>query len=276
MTLRLLVVASETPTQRAQRRRHAGASSDETYKETLLSLRPDASVETISCVDTALDPPGFDLEGFDGVFFAGSPIDMQNDGLEARSAANFMSNVYQVGVPAFGSCAGLQIAAVAAGGRSEPRLPHMKAGFVRGITATDAGRRHPLLAGREIVWNAPAMHAQIVAELPEGGTLLARSRHTPVEAAEIRHANGVFYGVQYHPEISLAEIAMALRRETDDLIAQGLARAAGDVDEYAQMLEQLAEAPERDDLAWRLGLDDDVIVPAMRLIEIRNFLSFLT
>ena len=262
MTLRLLVVASETPTQRAQRRRHAGASSDETYKETLLSLCPDASVETISCVDTALDPPGFDLEGFDGVFFAGSPIDMQIDGLEARSAANFMSNVYQVGV--------------AAGGRSEPRLPHMKAGFVRGITATDAGRRHPLLAGREIVWNAPAMHAQIVAELPEGGTLLARSRHTPVEAAEIRHANGVFYGVQYHPEISLAEIAMALRRETDDLIAQGLARAAGDVDEYAQMLEQLAEAPERDDLAWRLGLDDDVIVPATRLIEIRNFLSFLT
>ena len=116
MTLRLLVVASETPTQRAQRRRHAGASSDETYKETLLSLCPDASVETISCVDTALDPPGFDLEGFDGVFFAGSPIDMQIDGLEARSAANFMSNVYQVGVPAFGSCAGLQIAAVAAGG----------------------------------------------------------------------------------------------------------------------------------------------------------------
>ena len=30
--------------------------------------------------------------------------------------------------------------------------------------------------------------------------VLARNVDTPVEAAEIRHGNGVFWGVQYHPE----------------------------------------------------------------------------
>ena len=268
----LLVVASETPEQRDQRRSQTGASSDETYTQTLLSLVPDAVVETVSCVDDGMQLAERDLKSFDGAFFAGSPIEMHSDSAEARSAARFMTEIFEAGVPAFGSCAGLQIAAVAAGGKSGPRSPWMQAGFVRGIVATDAGRDHFLLAERPLAWDAPAMHASVVAEMPEGGKVLARSKHTPVEAAEIRHQNGVFYGVQYHPEIALGEIASALRRETSDLIAQGLARSEADVEAYSAMLDDLAKSPERSDLAWRLGVDADVIDPTRRLTEIRNFL----
>ncbi|RJK99935.1 hypothetical protein D3P06_14120 [Paracoccus aestuarii] len=53
----------------------------------------------------------------------GSPIQMHRDGAEARAAARFMTRVFEAGVPAFGSCAELQIAAVAAGGRTGPRSP---------------------------------------------------------------------------------------------------------------------------------------------------------
>ena len=56
-----------------------------------------------------------------------------------------------------------------------------------------------------------------------GRTGVGRNADTPVEAAEIRHGNGVFWGVQYHPEITLAEVAASLRRQASDLIDAGLA-----------------------------------------------------
>ena len=45
--------------------------------------------------------------------------------------------------------------------------------------------------------------------LPPGATLLATNAVTAVQAAEIRSGRGTFWGVQYHPEISLAEVAAA-------------------------------------------------------------------
>ncbi|WP_158555124.1 glutamine amidotransferase-related protein [Fulvimarina endophytica] len=275
MPLKLLVVASETPDEADERRRTAGASSDETYRQTVSALAPDAAIETVSCLGGGAAADGLDLAAFDGAFFAGSPIAMHQDNAATRAAADFMTRVFSVGLSAFGSCAGLQIAAVAAGGRVETRSPSMKAGFTRGIVATTEGRDHFLLAGRPLVWDAPAMHADVIAQMPPGGTVLARSKHTPVEAAEIRHGAGVFHGVQYHPEIAIDEIAAAILRQSTSLVEEGLARGEDDIRAYAAMLTDLADDPQRHDIAWRLGLDADVFEPARRMTEIRNSLAHL-
>ena len=142
-------------------------------------------------------------------------------------------------------------------------------------TPTDAGRAHPLLAGRPEAYDAPAIHTDEVERLPDGAVLLAGNGVTPVQAAEIRHGGGVFWGVQYHPELPLDEIAGALRRQSSDLIEQGLARDEADVDAYAALIEALHREPDRRDLAWRLGLDRQVTDPALRQAELRNFVEHL-
>jgi GMP synthase (glutamine-hydrolysing) len=43
--------------------------------------------------------------------------------------------------------------------------------------------------------------------LPEGALALAANNVSPVRAAEVRHGRGIFWGVQYHPELSLFEVA---------------------------------------------------------------------
>jgi GMP synthase (glutamine-hydrolysing) len=43
----------------------------------------------------------------------------------------------------------------------------------------------------------------------------------------------------------------------------------------AALVEALHEAPERRDLAWRLGLDEQVTEPLKRMTELRNFLDRL-
>jgi GMP synthase (glutamine-hydrolysing) len=145
----------------------------------------------------------------------------------------------------------------------------------RRILPTEAGRSHPLLAGRPASYDAPSLHSDEVDMLPPGAVLLAGNRVSAVQAAEIRFDGGVFWGVQYHPELSLDEVAGDLRREADGLVEAGLARGRGDVEAYARQLDDLHQEPRRRDLAWRLGLDDQVTDERHRLTEIRNFIENL-
>ena len=63
-----------------------------------------------------------------------------------------------------------------------------------------------------------------------GGATLATNPDSPVKAAEIRYEKGIFRGVQYHPELSLAEIAASTAHQSEDVTEQGLARDRGEVD----------------------------------------------
>lgn len=275
MPLRILVVASETKDQRDERRRYANTASHESYALALKALRDDLEVDSTSCVENGTQMSLRDLAQFDGIVFAGSPIQMHHVSDETRRAAAFMRLVFDSGTPSFGSCAGLQIAAVAAGGATGPRQPGIEAALARNILTTDDGRDHPMLAGRPPVWTAPAMHSSVVTTLPPGARVLARNADTPVEAAEIRHGNGVFWGVQYHPEITLAEVAASLRRQASDLVDAGLATSIKAVEDHADRLQALSDDPARTDLAWQLGVDDQVTDTANRMREIGNFLSAL-
>jgi len=272
--LRILVVASETEAQCDVRRSHAGNASHESYADTLKGLCRDLAVDTISCVEGG-GVTLSELGRYDGIFFAGSPIQMHENTPETQAAAGFMARVFEAGIPSFGSCAGLQIAAVAAGGATGPRTAGTEAAFARNITMTEAGQDHPLLQGRPPVWTAPAMHSSVVTRLPEGAVVLARNAATPIEAVEIRHGNGVFWGVQYHPEITLAEIAASLRRQASELVQEGLAVDKAALEDHARKIEALAQDPCRSDLAWQLGLDQEVTDAARRTLELRNFLKMI-
>lgn len=266
----IFVVSSETPAQQNERRSYAGQASHESYAAALRRLRPGIELDTVSCLETSSLP---DLTRHDGIIFAGSPIQMHEDSAEARAAARFMAQVFEAGVPAFGSCAGLQIAAVAAGGETGPRQPGAEVAFARDITRTKAGARHPMLDGRPATWTAPAMHSSVVTRLPAGALSLAANPDTPIEAAEIRHGRGTFWGVQYHPELSLSEIAASTVHQAEDVIDQGLARDRRDVEAMAARLRDLDAAPTRVDIAWQLGLNAEIALFDRRMREIANFLN---
>jgi GMP synthase (glutamine-hydrolysing) len=273
--LRLLVAESEPPAARDRRRESVGRSSGETFLKRLAGLVPEALCDRVKPADADSAAPDAGLDGYDGVILTGSPLHLYEDTPEARREIDFMRAVYRSGTPAFGSCAGLQVAVVAAGGAVRAMGERREAGFARRIVRRAGGQDHPLLAGRPAAYDVPAVHSDEVATLPSGGTLLASNGVTEVQAAEIRHDGGIFWGVQYHPEISLWEVAAALRRQADDLIDLGLARDALDVEMQAALVEALHREPQRRDLAWRLGLDEQVTDPHARMTELRNFLDRL-
>jgi GMP synthase (glutamine-hydrolysing) len=215
------------------------------------------------------------LAGYDAIFLTGSPLHLYKDSPEVRRELDFMHAVFRSGTPSFGSCAGLQVATVAAGGTVRPGRRGQEAGFGRRITLTPAGVGHPLLAGRPLCYDAPSVHNDEVATLPPGGVLLATNRVTTVQAAEIRCDGGIFWGVQYHPELTLGEVAAALRRQADDLLESGLAGSREGLETHASLIDELDSDPSRPDIAWRLGLDQEVTDRERRMTELRNFIERL-
>ena len=272
---RFLVAESEPQEARAKRRDSVGRSSGETYVDTLAWLCPHTTCDRITPADIGTPLPLVaDIAGYDAVFLTGSPLHLYDDTPEIRREIAFMRAVFASGTPSFGSCAGLQVATVAAGGTVRPMRERREAGFARRLWATGAGRDHPLLAGRPPAWDAPAIHTDEVEHLPEGATLLASNAVTHIQAVEIRCGEGVFWGVQYHPEITLAEVAAALRRQADDLIEHDMGDHES-IEAKAALVDALAAEPGRRDIAWRLGLDAQVTDPLLRTTEIRNFIAHL-
>lgn len=276
LELNILIAESEPPQARQKRRASVGRSSGETYEALLSGIVPGARCTRIKPADGI--PPlaeAGDLSQFDAVFLTGSPLHLYEDSPECRRIVKFMQTVFASGTPSFGSCAGLQVATVAAGGSVRAMGSRREAGFARRIFPNDAGREHPLLQGRPLAFDAPAIHTDEVSQLPPGATLLASNTTTQVQAAEIRYEGGIFWGVQYHPEISLCEVAAALCRQAEDLLEHGLAASEGDVERQAQLVQALHEDPHRKDISWQLGLDDQVTNPEFRTLEIRNFFEHL-
>ena len=274
--LNFLVAESETADEREARRRHAGKSSGETYAATLRQIRPGAAITIVAPADD--DARVFDageLRAFDAVFVTGSPMHVYDDTPEVRRQIAFMRTVFASHTPSFGSCAGLQIAVAAAGGKVRKMPERLEAGIARRITPTAAGRDHPLLAGRPASWDAPAIHGDEVETLPADAILLASNTVTTVQAAEIRHDGGTFWGVQYHPELAPGEIAVALRRQSADIVDLGLAENEAEVERQAALLDALHDDPERPALWWALGIDRAFAEEASRRTELVNFLEHL-
>ena len=272
--MRFLVVESETEREREERRASAGKSAGESFAATLRQMLDGCSIRSVTPSDPDVQPTtSADVAQSDAVFLSGSPLHVYDDTDETRRQIAFMREVFASGTPSFGSCAGLQIAVAAAGGRVRKMVARQEAGIAHGITRTDEGRDHALLAGRPVACDAPAIHGDEVEELPKGSILLASNAAVHVQAAEIRCGNGVFWGVQYHPELAPGEIAAALRRQSSELQEAKLADTDEDVEVQASLLDDLHRQPERTSRRWRLGVGAEFAQEDLRRRELRNFLD---
>jgi GMP synthase (glutamine-hydrolysing) len=176
-------------------------------------------------------------------------------------------------VPCFGSCWGLQVGVTAAGGSVVHNPRGREFGFGRRITLTVQGRDHAMFQGKPEVFEAVTVHVDTVDTLPSGATPLAHNE-MGLQAAEIKLKNGgAFWGVQYHPEYSCAEIAAMARRYADVLIRDGLVRDQAELDALSADLVALNERPDDARLAWRFGVGPSITDPEIKLAELRNWLQ---
>jgi GMP synthase (glutamine-hydrolysing) len=272
--LRLLVADGNTPAGRRRIAESAGATPAVSYAAVLRTIAPDAIIDIFMPADADAMPPQ-PLETYHGVAITGSALNIYEREIESLRQIDFVREVFARGIPMFGSCWGLQLAAVAAGGEVGLNPAGREVAFARKIALTPAGRDHPMHARREAAFDAPAIHSDIVTRLPQGSIITAYNAMCEVQAAEIRLGHGVFWGVQYHPEYSLLDIAAVIRRYGQTLVTEGFFADLTELERYVADLSTLAVNQQRRDIAWRLGFGDDIMKPGVRQTELSNWIAFL-
>lgn len=272
--LRLLFVDGNMRDTREGLRQSYGMAYGEAYAAEIAAFEPGIVSDICLPADEGANlPDGEGLESYDGIFLTGSALHIYDTAPPVTRQIDLMRAIYASGTPCFGSCWGIQIAAVAAGGSVALNPNGLEIGFARRIAKTEAGAAHPLLAGRPAAFDAPAIHFDSIVAPPDDATILAANTMSPIQAAEFRQDGGTFWGVQYHPEFSLRLIATILRRHSKVLIERGFRRDEADTESWLADLDALDADPARRDLAWAHGLDEEVLDPVRRVTELRNFLE---
>jgi GMP synthase (glutamine-hydrolysing) len=272
--LRLLFVDGNMREAREGLRKACGQPYGEAYAAEIAAIAPEIVADICMPADEGADlPDGAGLESYDGIFVTGSALHIYDIAAPVTRQIELMQAIYASGTPCFGSCWGLQLGTVAAGGSVVANPKGREAGFARRIAPNEAGRSHKLLESRPAAFDAPAIHLDIVALPAHGTTILASNSLSQVQAAEIRHNGGSFWGVQYHPEFSLKLLAGVLGRIVPLLVDEGFRQDETAAKAWLDDLRTLDAKPGRRDLAWGHGLDREVLDTERRVTELRNFLE---
>ena len=272
---RLLVIEGNTPENRAQHVAAGGTVASTGYVALLQELLPSAVVDICFPADPGANlPNGQALEGYDGVAITGSGLHVYEASPAVTSQIELTRAALKSGTPVFGSCWGLQVLTVAAGGVVRKNPKGREIGFGRRIKLTEPGRKHPMYVGKPEVFNAPTVHLDEVETVAPGTIVLATNEVSDVQSAEIRVNGAVAWGVQYHPEYPLREIATIVRRVGLRLIDEGFFLDTKEIATFADDLVALDRNPNEKRLSWRYGISKNVLEKKLRTGEVANWLEY--
>ena len=249
----------------------------ELYADMLVQHLPGAAYDILLPSDPDVEiPSAKDLIAYAGIIWTGCNLsinDTENPSVSGQ--IDLARDAYEVGVPSFGSCWGIQIAAVAAGGKVEPNPKGREMGLGRKIYLTSEAHNHPMFEGKPHVFEGFVSHDDVVTEIPPGGVLLAGNGFARVQALAVTHKKGTFWATQYHCEYNLHEIARLIVAREKKLVAAGFFRGHEDLMHLVDRMEALAREPNRKDLRWQLAIDDDVLSDSIRQCEFVNWINKL-
>jgi GMP synthase (glutamine-hydrolysing) len=249
----------------------------EMYVDFLKTYVPNVKIDTLYIADLETpQPTRANIASYDAWIWTGSNLTIYHqDDPRVTRQIDLCREIFDMGKPQFGSCWGVQMAAVAAGGEVEKNPKGREWAFARDIQLTDAGKKHPLYRGKPTQFDGFIMHLDIVTKIPPGGTLLASNVHSHVQALEVKCGKGTFWATQYHPEYNLYEMARLLIARKEPLTKEGFFKTETEVEMLANNMIALSKNPESQDLRKMLKIGDDVLTTQIRQQELRNWVDYL-
>ena len=249
-------------------------TAGELYRQMLENCCRDAAVDVLCPADAdATLPTGAAIEQYHGIAWTGSSLTIYHDSDEVKNQIEFARAAFKAKIPSFGSCWAAQIAVVAAGGRCQAHPQGREMGIARKISLTAEGMAHPMYRGKKKVFDAFISHDDEITHMPPGGVVLAGNDFTRIQSVSVIWQGGPFWAPQYHPEYNLHELARLCFCRKQKLVDKGFFRSSEDAQDFVEALEALHQDPSRKDLAWLLGIDEDVMNPDIRQAEVRNWIE---
>ena len=274
--LKILIVEGNVKELRDKAAKLGSLAQSDLYRNILHSLADDLICTLVYPADEdAVLPQQADLAEFDGIVWTGSALHIYDRIPAVDRQVDFMKQGFGQKTRIFGSCWGLQVAVVAAGGEVAANAKGREIGIARDIQIREDGLSHPLYSGKATAFDAVTVHLDHVVQLPAGSKDLSGNDMSQIQAIELKRGKSVFWGVQYHPEFDLEYIAGLIRRYGSTLIDEGIRKDDDAVEKWAADLAAAQHDQDGNDLKRQYCLGSDVLDPRCRLLELSNWLSYL-
>ena len=201
--MKLLVIEGNTSQTRLERGAFGIKAYHQIFSEMLHGIIPFAEIDVaFPADDEKILPSIAELKKYDGILWTGSSLSVLDSIPAVTQQLNFAKSIFKSGVPLYGSCWGLQVATVVAGGSVAKSNNGLELGLSNPIQLTSEGKKSTLFKRREKNYQALCIHYDEVSEVPENTIILAYNSHSKVQAMTFEYLNSTFFGVQYHPEFS--------------------------------------------------------------------------
>ena len=273
--MRFLIIDGYASENRERLRASGMTIAADLHVRMLRRLEPTAAIDVIFPSDPGLSMPSIDdLRAYGGIIWTGCDKSLADSGdSDVEKQLEIARTILRAETPSWGTCWGLQIMAVAAGGEVRRNPKGREIGLARKIRLTPEGQSHPMYAGKSAVFDALASHLDIVTGVPRHALVLAGNELTKVQAMAFHYGKGTFWGVQYHPDYDTRELARLMVTRETALISEGFFEDGQDFQTHITHLESLAENPQNRRLRWQLGIDKDVFSIDTRQREFGNWLK---
>ncbi|MXP40713.1 type 1 glutamine amidotransferase [Altererythrobacter soli] len=271
---RLVLLEGNTAEKRALGAKLGVRSSSAIYAKAIRRHFPDLALDVVNGADPDWTlPDARRWSDYDGLVITGSSLHAYDPEFAVTNQIDLVKQASETGMPIFGSCWGLQIAAVAGGGKVEYSPRGREVGLARKIVPNERGRAHPMFSLKGPAFDAPCIHYDEVTRLPDGAEVLASNAHSAIQAALIPVGRSTVWAVQYHPEFDLLQLVQLYRLYSRSMIQEGFFSSQAELDAYVAKLQQLIEQPDHMGLRWQLGIDEDVIDDRRRSGEIISWID---
>ncbi len=261
--LKILVVEGNSPALVADAGANGQTSNAENYGTVLHEICSEVQFEIFQPYLSTDELDAEYLSQFDGAAFTGAGVDWSTSAPEAHPQRSAMECIFAANIPTIGSCNGLQLANVVLGGETAVSPDGLEIGLAKNIQLSEFGQQHLLHKGRRSGFSCTSIHRDQIARPPSGAQITAENEHS-IQGLVYELGGVKFWGLQYHPELSLQHIADYLYRE------RGLFSKQNTI---LEKVERAIENPDRGAEALG-GIQQDLALPT-RVTELRNWLSSL-
>ncbi len=243
--MNLLIVEGNNEEERIQRENFGISPYYLRFHEMLKLLVPKAQTNVVFPADKDNGLPTLkQIKKYDGVLWTGSSLSVLDDIPSVNRQLNFAEEVFDSGVPFYGSCWGMQIATVVTGGEVGKNVNGLELGVSKSIELTEAGKESPFFAKRKNDFSALCIHHEEIVKTPKNSVVLAKNSHSKVQAMTIKYKKANFFGVQYHPEFRNTDMALISSFLAKRLIEIGFHFSKEEAEEFVSNLSDKSKLPE--------------------------------
>ncbi|MEM7208029.1 MAG: type 1 glutamine amidotransferase [Pseudomonadota bacterium] len=259
--LRILIVESNTPDMVERSRADGFFAPTDCFVNAMSAMG--FEIDFSYCNPYQHSPESSVYDDLDGVIFTGSGVEWSTDAPQAEPLRDAMEAVFRRSLPTYGSCNGMQLAAVVLGGAVAHSPNGQEVGVARIIRLTESLNGHPMLNGRADAYFVPTIHRDEVSVLPAGAVHLACNSHSANQAFAYTRDGVDFWGTQYHPEMRPLDVGNCPKRDGDAF------------EKNAELAEDLLRVQDDSEAAARLGTTPAEMQVESRALELRNWLVYL-